>query len=473
MDISTQTAFVEQVVALTNAERARFGLAPLTMDSQLSQAAQNHSVDMALNDFFGHIGSNGSTLTNRLLALGYQFQTAADNVAAGYMSPGEVVQGWMESPSHRANILNPNLKDIGVGYYYLASDTGAVNYYDYWTQVFGIRVPGTEPAAPTPMPTPIPEPALEPAPVIVSDPEPIPEPAPTPEPVPTPAPAPTPGADGEPSGPEPAPLPSEGAGEPPTSVPADPVNANQGSQPEPPAESGDESSLPEPGNEPSIPSNDSKGLPPQVSSGETDSTPPPTTDADGAETPTTPDINQRLVGDRFDNILQAGSGNDLIIGNLGDDQLYGGDGDDVLRGDLDSRDAGGTSGGDDLLYGGNGNDRLGGKGGNDQLYGGAGDDLLWGDDGDDLLRGGLGHDVLTGDNFSGGQGRDTFVLAIAEGTDTITDFAIGIDLIGLADGLSFGALSLSDNTIKVGEETLAVLNGVDTSLLTEASFVTI
>ncbi|MEL7054390.1 MAG: hypothetical protein AAGM45_21790 [Cyanobacteria bacterium J06588_5] len=98
----------------------------------------------------------------------------------------------------------------------------------------------------------------------------------------------------------------------------------------------------------------------------------------------------------------------------------------MLRGDRNSRDAQtGEAGGDDLIYGGAGNDRIGGKSGNDRLFGDAGDDQIWGDDGDDLIHGGLGNDTLTGDNFSGGQGADTFVLAIGEGTDTITDFEIG------------------------------------------------
>ena len=118
------------------------------------------------------------------------------------------------------------------------------------------------------------------------------------------------------------------------------------------------------------------------------------------------------------------------------------------------------------------NDRIGGKGGNDVLFGESGDDLIWGDDGDDILRGGLGNDTLTGDDFSGGSGSDIFVLAIGEGTDTIVDFEVGADFIGLADGLSFASLSFSGNRILAGEDTLAELN-VDAASLDEASFVTI
>ncbi|MEL7038367.1 MAG: phytase, partial [Cyanobacteria bacterium J06592_8] len=175
-----------------------------------------------------------------------------------------------------------------------------------------------------------------------------------------------------------------------------------------------------------------------------------------------------LEGTDDDNLLNSSSGDDTVAGGLGDDLIYGSFGDDVLRGDENTRSTGGTVGGDDTIFGGEGSDRIGGKGGNDQLFGDADDDQLWGDDGDDLLRGGLGNDTLTGDDFSGGEGADTFVLAVGEGTDTITDFEIGIDVIGLAEGLTFADLSISDNTISVGEETLAIVLGVET--LTETDF---
>lgn len=100
-------------------------------------AAQLHSKDMALHDFFGHTGSNGSSLRDRMRAQGYSFSRAAENIAAGYPTPAGVMDGWMKSPGHSANILNCNLREIGVGYYYLANDTGNVNFHHYWTQVFG------------------------------------------------------------------------------------------------------------------------------------------------------------------------------------------------------------------------------------------------------------------------------------------------------------------------------------------------
>ncbi|MFG6094838.1 glycerophosphodiester phosphodiesterase family protein [Leptothoe sp. ISB3NOV94-8A] len=180
------------------------------------------------------------------------------------------------------------------------------------------------------------------------------------------------------------------------------------------------------------------------------------------------------VGDDSDNTLVGTVSDNTIAGGLGADMIAGGDGDDILRGDLNSRDSQRGIGGDDLIFGGAGNDRIGGKGGNDELFGDAGDDHIWGDDGDDLLQGGLGNDTLVGDDFGRGRGADTFVLAAGQGTDTILDFEVGTDLIGLADGLSFSDLSLGQHgdaaVISFGTEDLALLNGVAASALTETAF---
>ncbi|MGB3535662.1 MAG: SGNH/GDSL hydrolase family protein, partial [Microcoleaceae cyanobacterium] len=174
--------------------------------------------------------------------------------------------------------------------------------------------------------------------------------------------------------------------------------------------------------------------------------------------------NDTIVGDEGDNVLTGQDSDNLIAGGLGNDEITGAGGDDVLRGDLNSRSSGGTVGGNDTISGGAGNDRIGGKAGDDELFGDDGDDQIWGDDGDDLIRGGLGSDVLIGDDFSGGAGADTFVLAAGEGTDTIIDFEVGVDLIGLADGLTVEDLTVtassSSTTIAFGDETLAVLEGV-------------
>jgi uncharacterized protein YkwD len=121
---------VEAVVRLTNDERAKAGCPALLISSQLSAAAQGHTDDMASHNFMSHTGSDGSSPWDRINATGYQFWTAAENIALGFETPADVVNGWMNSPGHRANILNCNLHEIGVGY--ATNSTGA----PYWTQDF-------------------------------------------------------------------------------------------------------------------------------------------------------------------------------------------------------------------------------------------------------------------------------------------------------------------------------------------------
>jgi Ca2+-binding RTX toxin-like protein len=143
----------------------------------------------------------------------------------------------------------------------------------------------------------------------------------------------------------------------------------------------------------------------------------------------------------------GGNGNDTLTGTAGDDSFNGGNGNDSLIGNA----------GNDTLIGGNGTDFL---------VGSAGNDLLNGDNGNDTLRGGLGNDTLTG-----GNGQDIFVFASGEGMDTINDFKLGTDKIGLTAGLTFGNLSFSGNQIRIGSDVLAVLTGVNTNTLTASNFV--
>ena len=179
------------------------------------------------------------------------------------------------------------------------------------------------------------------------------------------------------------------------------------------------------------------------------------------------DADEEFVGTEDADLIMARLGNDTAAGEMGDDVIFGGEGDDILRGDANSRSPGGTVGGDDKIFGGKGDDRIGGKAGDDQLHGDEGDDEIFGDDGDDLLDGGLGNDILTGDDFSGGQGSDTFVLATGEGTDTITDFEVGVDFLGLKGGLMAEELSFtqagSDTEVGMGSEVLAILEDVNSS----------
>jgi uncharacterized protein YkwD len=138
-DYSALPPFVAQVIALTNQERTSRGIAPLAVHMTLVSVGQNHSQDMAIHDFFSHTNPQGQAPWDRMTAAGYLWTAAAENIAAGYSTPADVMAGWMGSSGHRANILDPNLEEIGVGYYFHSPDTGSVNYTHYWTQVFGSR----------------------------------------------------------------------------------------------------------------------------------------------------------------------------------------------------------------------------------------------------------------------------------------------------------------------------------------------
>lgn len=131
-------SFINEVLELTNAERQKFNLPNLTLNQGLSNAAQIQSEDLAKNDFFAHTSPTGTTLADRLADGGYtRYSTAGENIAAGQITAAQVVEEWMNSPSHRENILEKDFTELGVGYYFLANDTGDVNYNHYWTQTFG------------------------------------------------------------------------------------------------------------------------------------------------------------------------------------------------------------------------------------------------------------------------------------------------------------------------------------------------
>lgn len=137
--------FIYEVLELVNQERAEAGLDPLELDNQLANIAEDHSESMAVNDFVGHQDpTDGSGPGDRLDDAGYEWSTWGENVAGGYSTPEDVMDGWMNSSGHRANILNPDFKKIGIGYEFLENDTGSVNYNHYWTQVFGTPLGGSD-----------------------------------------------------------------------------------------------------------------------------------------------------------------------------------------------------------------------------------------------------------------------------------------------------------------------------------------
>lgn len=130
--------FALKVLRLTNDYRRSFGLAPLRLNPVLSAIAQSHSQDMASNDFFDHCGSNGSTVFDRFLLRGYAYRSGGENIAAGFSTPKSVVNAWIKSPGHRANLLTPFFQEMGVGFVHLPSDPGKIKLRYYWTQNFGV-----------------------------------------------------------------------------------------------------------------------------------------------------------------------------------------------------------------------------------------------------------------------------------------------------------------------------------------------
>ena len=116
-----------QVVALTNAERAKYGLQALEIDTALSAVARIKAQDMHDAGYFAHTSPNYGTPFEMMDAFGIEYWSAGENIAMGYRTPQDVVDAWMNSPGHRFNILNESFTRIGVGY---------VADGSYWTQMF-------------------------------------------------------------------------------------------------------------------------------------------------------------------------------------------------------------------------------------------------------------------------------------------------------------------------------------------------
>ena len=186
--------------------------------------------------------------------------------------------------------------------------------------------------------------------------------------------------------------------------------------------------------------------------------------------------NDTLSGDDGNDLINGGSGSDNLVGGEGNDVLDGGDGRDILFGNNGS-DILNAGSGDDYLAGGESNDILNGGEGRDTLSGGNSDDRLVGNEGNDNLIGGTGNDFLDSgrgfDFLEGGSGDDVFVLRVGDGRDTIIDFELGSDRLGLVDGLEFDSLSFSGDNILFGREVLANLVGINTEQFTSSDFRTI
>src|SRR5687767_5143310 len=99
---------------MVNKQRAAVGLGLATMSHEVTAAADRYAQYMATANFFSHYGPDGSTPSSRIAASGYRATTWGENIAAGQRDPASVMQGWMNSPGHRATILNASFREIGV-----------------------------------------------------------------------------------------------------------------------------------------------------------------------------------------------------------------------------------------------------------------------------------------------------------------------------------------------------------------------
>ena len=123
-------AVLAEVTRLVNVERQQAGCGPLTVDLRLQAAAQKHSELQAAQNQMSHLLPGEASMGDRVTAQGYRWGGVAENVAAGYPTPASVMNGWMNSPGHKANILNCGYRNIGVG---VAKSGGGTLY---WTQNF-------------------------------------------------------------------------------------------------------------------------------------------------------------------------------------------------------------------------------------------------------------------------------------------------------------------------------------------------
>jgi uncharacterized protein YkwD len=140
-----QSVVGREILAAVNAARAvprtcgtrDFGAAaPLVWDDALGAAALAHSRDMAARRHFAHQGSDGSEVATRATRAGYSWKLIGENIAAGQPTAREAVAGWIESPGHCANLMNPTFTGMGAGY---AISRAKMPGFVYWTQVFGAR----------------------------------------------------------------------------------------------------------------------------------------------------------------------------------------------------------------------------------------------------------------------------------------------------------------------------------------------
>jgi uncharacterized protein YkwD len=134
---------VQSVLVNINAVRAKAGCGPLTLNKALMATAESHARNMAEDNFFGHRDKSGKGFPSRVRAKGYRLSLAAENIAAGQKTPEKAVQAWLDSPSHRKNIMNCRFRETGIAMVYQPDDKPfrgqSMGLRYYWVQVFGVQ----------------------------------------------------------------------------------------------------------------------------------------------------------------------------------------------------------------------------------------------------------------------------------------------------------------------------------------------
>jgi Ca2+-binding RTX toxin-like protein len=402
------------MLSLINEARADVGAPALQLELNLNASAEAHSIWMLEEDIFSHTGVGGSSATQRMADAGFDFSgswRSAENIAvqsergaSGLMDDVlDLHVALMNSPGHRANILNPDLRYIGIGIELGNFDFSSGTFESVIvTQNFAatqgqVELDSGSTGAEPPAPAPPPEPAT---------------------------PLPTSGHD--------VLVGSEGADLIEGLAGNDTLNGGDGDD-ELQGGVGFDLLRGDAGNDLLVA-------------------------RDGFDTLEGGSGNDTLQGNAGNDVMSGGDDEDLLIGGIGSDVMSGDAGNDLLEGQggFDTLDGGAGAdtlqgnnsddllnggAGDDRLEGGFANDVLNGDAGNDTLEGGNGFDVLNGGDGDDRLEGNAGNDTLDGgagdDVLRGGLGADTFVFRVGAGNDRIVDLGI-VDSVELEAALLGG-----------------------------------
>ena len=404
--------FEERVLELVNQERALNGLDPLTLHPLLAETAEGHSQSMALQDFFSHTGLDGSSPSDRALENGYE-GGVGENIAAGYWTPEAVMDGWMSSSGHRANILNADYKSIGIGHYHLSEDTGDTNYHHYWTQVFGFSLPPEE---------------LEPVTISMTE------------------------DGGHLITVDDTSLLSDEHG----TLAVDEVQTSNSID-----------VLPD-----SIENVTLTGVTDANATGNDNEN--VIQGNDGANQLNGGLGNDEIHGGLGDDVVFGNQDNDLIFGDGGFDNLRGSIGDDVVYGNTNADSLNGGLGNDELR-GGRGLDNLRGARGDDVMIGGRGSDVLVGGTGNDILTGGEAGDFFVFDQPGGGISTGIDIIAdFTPGEDKIliSTLVNGIELGSVIEVLSrLTTDGIGGSVIDLGGGNSITLLGVPPEQLSADDFI--